>query len=364
MASLIFYQNAVCGVTAEADAADFSLTSNDKLFYHFNVHDGGNFVWDNIFANVQYDYIQNAQTGQTQEGAGVSGASQLHRWKYHAGAANFAMDDLTEPVRILTNWFMMNAETAAVPSDPLDSTSDAKYVDVANTVADPEGSDSGHCQLCTEGTPGPALVVANVIDEAEADGNFLIPTATWANMLNDPTGRLTAVQYDLIIDHFGSKGRLAHPQPASQPALVSTNLRLPLNAPTAAKTRLAIAITYEVGIIITDEHGRYEGGTMLGGDETLPAVVAGNVGLGVAGSDDDGVNIATDIGAGTPGTAIPNGDEYLLFPAKKFQFIKGQATNGKNPAAASDSDLDASGATKLGLSNRMRFRKFYRVENL
>lgn len=104
MAILTFYQNAVVGVQAEADVADFTLTSVDKLYYHFDCDPGDSSLWDKIFADVKYQTVDNAQA--TVEGDGQGG--YLHRYKHYSGSPDFREDDLRSQVALLVNWFMMN----------------------------------------------------------------------------------------------------------------------------------------------------------------------------------------------------------------------------------------------------------------
>lgn len=318
MASLTFYQNAVVGVQAEADVADFTLQSADKLYYHFDCADGNSAKWDEIFAGVQYQTIDNAQDEVTDADEGDGQGGTLHRYKHHSGFPDFHKDDLLSQVRRLVNFFMMN--NVNVPAQG--------GLDEINGVAP---------------------IFFPTVDEVGESNQFLISGATWANMLLDQTGRITQNQLNLIIDHFGSKGRLKTASNNGTNALVQANLQKPLNNPLAAKTEIKLVITYEVRVIVTDE---YNGGT----DRRMEA------GAAVTAHGLTGGTIDPAIGAGTAGNVVVPGDESAMFSSKTFAFTKGLDVNGKPPTAG-DANDDASGAPKAGRVDCLRFRKTYCVES-
>jgi hypothetical protein len=187
--------------------------------------------------------------------------------------------------------------------------------------------------------------VANVVDEADEDDQFLIPTETWANMLLDKTGRITANQINLIVDHFGSRGRLVLSSDGSK-KLIQAHLQKPPNDATAAKTEIKLVITYEVKIIVIDEYG------------TTPLAAGAAVS-----STNDGLNGNAAIIAGTAGATVPQGEEGGMFSSKTFAFTNGKSLAGVAVATALAGDLDASGAPKSGRDDCLRFRKTYCVES-
>jgi hypothetical protein len=310
MASLTFYQNAVVGVQALADPADFTLTSDDKLYYHFDCADGDSALWDTIFDAVKYKTIEDAHVGETAESDGQGG--NLLRYKHDSGLPDFKKDDLKTQVQLLVNFFMMNSQTV-------------------NASGDLDGTNK---------------ITVTVIDEQDEDDQFLIEGETWANMLLDTTGRITANQINLIVDHLGSRGRLALSSDGSK-KLIQAHLQKPPNANTASDpaTEIKLVITYEVRIIVVDEFN------------ITPPLAAG----AVVSDANDGLNGNAAIAAGTAGATVPAGEESAMFSTKTFPFTKGTSLAGTAVATALPADLDASGAPKSGRLDCLRFRKTYCV---
>ena len=320
MASFTFYQNAVVGVQALADVADFTLLSDDKLYYHFDCADGNSALWDQIFDAVKYKTIDNAHDEETLEDDGQGGT--LHRYEHDSGFPDFTKDDLTSQVKLLVNYFMMKNDTATA---------------------------SGNLETID----GVAPISVTVIDEDGGDDQFLISGATWSSMLVDKTGRITANQINLIVDHFGSRGRLALSNDGSK-KLIKAHLQKPPNdttPSTAAETEIKLVITYEVKIIVIDEYN-------IASRAADAAVTDANDGLNGNAAIAAGTTVGT---AGTAVAAVDLGEESAMFSSKTFAFTKGKSLAGVAAATAGAADLDASGAAKEGRVDCLRFRKTYVV---
>ena len=297
--SINFYQNLVVGVAATADADDFSITSQDKLYYHFDCHDAPTDITNAVFAAVSYGHVDNAQDSATSEGDGQGGT--INRWSHSSGMPDFSQDDLLPQMKHLVNFYMMNG-TGVQAKGLLDSKDNAQY---ATANAAPDTTKSGvFCETCAQAAPGPRVVVTNVFDEEGTTGDFLLSSSSWATMLTDQAGKFTANQLNLIIDHLGTAGRLSTVADDSSRFLVSGNLI----TDGAVTTKLNISITYEALITVEDA-------------------------------------------AEEPG----------LFSSKKFSFRKGSANDGTTIQVGSA--LDASGAGTDGRDGYLRFRKTYIMES-
>ena len=351
--SLTLYQNAVVGVQAQADAADFELSSTDKLYYHFDCHDAPTTVTNAIFQTASYKYLSNRQDVASVTSEGDMQGGSIHRYAHNAGSPNFGNENLLPQMQHLVNFYMMNNATVAAAGN-LDSASDARYA-TANAAPD-NAKALSICATCEQGTAGDKVAVTSVIDEAEADGNFLLSGATWGSMLVDTAGRFTVTQMNLIFDHLGTAGRLKTGSGLGAKAFISQNLRNPANDSAAAKTIVKISITYEAHITVVDEYNNTVAAAQ-------PYTNPPNSGMADSSGDyDPNVGLSTlHIPEGAAPTAVTAGEESYRFPAKKFAFTKGQNVNGAAIDAAG-TVVDASNQTPAGKDGCLRFRKTYIME--
>lgn len=319
---LIYYHNAVVGVRAQSKVEDYTLQSNDRLFYHFKCHDGHASLWNKIFSDVTYTFHP-----------GVLQVEQ--RWQYTSGFPDFRKDtQLRDQVSELVNFYMMRSPTSSA-NGFLDDAALATFKDVATeSIATHEESSPTHRSNYVStfrGTPSTASKIAfPVIDEAGADNMFLTNASTWSSMLLDIGGRLTTNQLDLIVRHLGSQGTLR--PTTSGASLISTNMR-------EIEHTTYICITYEVTIIPVDFNNL-----------TIPDVSVARHELYTENS--------SFVPQGQPGQKIEMGEEAILFQSKTFAYTNG---HDKDAALISPGKIDLSRQPASGVSGTMRFRKYYGV---